>query len=40
VSLLMGRGLPISDIGQMWSFEYGRPTGPFWVVTFVQKLDG
>lgn len=39
-SLLMERGLPIRRIGQMWTFEYGLPTGPHWIVTFYEKLDG
>jgi len=36
---LMYRGLPIKRLGQVWTFEYGLPTGPDWIVTFTRKLD-
>lgn len=36
---LMYRGLPIKRLGQVWTFEHGRPTGPDWIVTFREKLD-
>jgi hypothetical protein len=39
VSALMSYGLPIDELRQVYSFEYGAPTGPEWVVTFSHKLD-
>jgi hypothetical protein len=35
---LMTYGLPIRQFGEMWSFTYGRPTGPRWYVTFWRKV--
>ncbi len=31
-------GLPVSELSLFWSVQDGKPTGPYWKLTFTEKL--
>lgn len=38
LSVALNHGLPVLEIQRSWQIEDGIPAGPFWVMTFREKL--
>lgn len=39
LAVAMGSGLPVMDLGRMWTVLDGEPVGPQWEMRFYEKLS-